>query len=316
MNTKNNNTKGILFILFGMAIFSIQDALIKFIYNHSSLYELYFGRTFVAFFLLLIFMFLRKEKLILKTHYPFLTILRVILFFFGFSFFYISLTFMDLATANALFFCCPFFMSIFAKIFLNEKIGVRRWLAIIIGFIGVFIVLNPSLDNFKIINLAPVACALCYAASMIILKITNDKDNVYSQMSHLYIGALIISLIFFLIMGDGKFNNFSNPSIQFIFREWWTNPEKAWPVIIAMGFCGSIAFAFVFNAYNIASPSLISLFEYSLILYSIIIGYLLFEEIPTYRTLIGALVIISAGIYIYFREKIKDQPIATENPIR
>ena len=316
MNKKNDNAKGILFILFGMAIFSIQDALIKFVYNDSSLYELYFGRTFVAFTLLLTFMFFKKKKLILKTHYPFLTILRVILFFFGFSFFYIALTYMDLAMANALFFCCPFFMSIFAKIFLKEKIGIRRWSAIIVGFVGVFIVLNPDFNNFNIANLAPVACALCYAGSMIILKITNDKDNVYSQMIHLYIGALLISSIFFFLIGDGKFDDFSNPSMQFIFREWWTNPQKAWPIIIAMGVCGSLAFAFVFNAYNIASPSLISLFEYSLILYSIIIGYLLFQEVPSLRTLLGASIIVSAGIYIYFREKIKSQPIATENPIR
>ena len=316
MNTENENARGILFILFGMAIFSIQDALIKFVYNHTSLYELYFGRTLVAFSLLLIFMFFKKKKLVLKTHYPILTTLRVVLFFFGFSFFYTSLTYMSLAMANALFFCCPFFMSIFAKIFLKEKIGIKRWSAIIVGFIGVFIVLNPDFDNFKIINLAPVACALCYAGSMIILKITNDKDNVYSQMSHLYIGALFISLIFYFLIGDGSFNNFSDPSMQFIFREWWTNPQKAWPIIVAMGFCGSVAFALVFNAYNIASPSLISLFEYSLILYSIIIGYLLFQEVPTLRTLLGASIIVSAGIYIYFREKIKSQPIATENPIR
>tara|TARA_B110000438_G_scaffold219915_1_gene212930 strand:- start:75 stop:530 length:456 start_codon:yes stop_codon:yes gene_type:complete len=151
---------------------------------------------------------------------------------------------------------------------------------------------------------------------MIILKITNDKDNVYSQMTHLYIGALLISSIFFFLIGDGKFDNFSDPSMQFIFREWWTNPQKAWPIIIAMGFCGSLAFAFVFNAYNIASPSLISLFEYSLIIYSIIVGYFLFQEVPTLRTLVGATIIISAGIYIYFREKIKAQPIATDNPIR
>ena len=117
-----DNKKSIIYILAGMAIFSIQDALIKFIYNDSSLYELYFGRTFIAFILLLTFMWFKKEKLILKTHYPLLTIFRVILFFFGFSSFYISLTFMSLAMANALFFSSPFFISIFAKIFLRENI--------------------------------------------------------------------------------------------------------------------------------------------------------------------------------------------------
>jgi drug/metabolite transporter (DMT)-like permease len=83
-----------------------------------------------------------------------------------------------------------------------------------------------------------------------------------------------------------------------------------------MGCCGALAFAFVFNAYNMGSPSTVSLFEYSLIIYSIFIGYFVFNESPPIRTLIGALVIISAGIYIYFREKVKDQLIVSKNTIR
>ncbi len=314
--TPQNNKKSIIFILVGMGLFSTQDALIKFIYNDASLYELYFGRTVIALILLLIFMYFKKEKLILKTHYPFLTILRVILFFFGFSSFYISLTFMSLAMANALFFCSPFFVSIFAKIFLKETIGIRRWSAIFIGFCGVYIVLNPNFENFRLANLAPVVCALCYSGSMIILKITNDKDNVYTQITHLYIGAIIISVLFYIFAGDGKFDTFNDPAMQFILREWFTNPKVAWPIIAAMGCCGAFAFAFVFNAYNMGSPSTVSLFEYSLIIYSIFIGYFIFNESPPIRTLIGALIIISAGIYIYFREKVKDQLIVTENPIR
>ena len=316
MISKNDTTKGILFIIIGMAIFSIQDALIKFIFEYTSLYELYFGRTLIALILLLLFMCFKKEKIILKTYYPFLTTLRVVLFFFGFSFFYISLTYMSLAMANALFFSSPFFVSIFAKFFLKEKIGIRRWSAIFVGFCGVFIVLDPDFNNFKITDLAPVACALCYSGSMVILKITGDKDNVYTQLIHLYIGAIIISIIFFIFTADGKFNTFSNPSMQFIFREWFTNPQKAWPIIVIMGFGASVSFALVFTAYNLASPSTISLFEYSLIIYSIITGYLIFDETPDTRTLFGAFIIISAGIYIYLRERIKDQLIVTENPIR
>ena len=223
---------------------------------------------------------------------------------------------MSLAMANALFFCSPFFVSIFAKIFLKETIGIRRWSAIFIGFCGVYIVLNPNFENFRLANLAPVVCALCYSGSMIILKITNDKDNVYTQITHLYIGAIIISVLFYIFAGDGKFDTFNDPAMQFILREWFTNPKVAWPIIAAMGCCGAFAFAFVFNAYNMGSPSTVSLFEYSLIIYSIFIGYFIFNESPPIRTLIGALIIISAGIYIYFREKVKDQLIVTENPIR
>ena len=313
---KNNNPKGILYILVGMAIFSIQDALIKFVFEDSSLYELYFGRTFTAIILLTSYLIFSKKKIILKTHYPFLTVFRVMCFFFGFSLFYVSITFMSLAMANALFFSSPFFISILAMLFLKEQIGVRRWSAIFVGFVGVYIVLNPDFENFKIMNLAPVGCALCYAISMTITKITSDKDNVYTQMIHLYIGAITISALFFIFTGNGQFNTFSDPTFQFIFREWFTNPSYAWPIIVVMGIIATFSFYFVFSAYSIASPSAISLFEYSLIIWSIITGYLLFNDIPTIRTFIGVLLIISAGIYIYIREKTRDQYIATENPIR
>jgi len=313
---KNNNPKGILYIMLGMAIFSIQDAMIKFVYEDTALYELYFGRTLSASFLLISYLIFSKQKIILKTHYPFLTILRVICFFFGFSFFYTSLTFMSLAMANALFFSSPFFISILAMIVLKEEIGIRRWSAIFVGFVGVYIVLNPDFENFNIMNLAPIACALCYSISMTITKITSDKDNVYTQMLHLYIGAIIISILFFIFTGNGQFNTFTDPTFQFILREWFTNPSYAWPIIILMGLVATFSFYFVFSAYSIASPSAVSLFEYSLIVWSIIIGYLLFNDIPSIRTFIGVTLIISAGIYIYIREKARDQYIATENPIR
>ena len=316
MGAPNNNPKGILLILSGMALFSIQDSLIKYIFEESALYELYFGRTLTALILLFIFLKITSQKLVFKTHYPLLTCCRVICFFFGFSFFYISLTYMSLAMANALFFSSPFFISILAIIFLGEKVGIRRWLAILVGFIGVYIVLNPDFENFNYMNLAPVACALCYAISMTITKITSDKDNVYSQMFHLYIGAIGISILFFIFTGKGQFNTFSDPTFQFILREWFTNPTYAWPYIVAMGFVAAASFYCVFSAYSVASPSVVSLFEYSLIIWAIIIGYVLFNDVPTIRTFIGVALIIGAGVYIYLREKVKDQMIVTDTPNR
>ena len=316
MSTPNNNPKGILLILLGMAFFSIQDSLIKYIFEESALYELYFGRTLTALILLIIFLKVTSQKLVFKTHYPLLTCFRVICFFFGFSFFYISLTYMSLAMANALFFSSPFFISILAIIFLGEKVGIRRWLAILFGFIGVYIVLNPDIENFDYMKLAPVACALCYAISMTITKITSNKDNVYSQMFHLYIGAIVISILFFIFTGKGQFNTFSDPTLQFILREWFTNPTYAWPYIVAMGFVAAVSFYCVFSAYSVASPSVVSLFEYSLIIWAIIIGYVLFNDVPTIRTFIGVALIIGAGVYIYIREKVRDQMIVTDTPNR
>ena len=312
----NQNTKGIFFIMTGMAFFSIQDSLIKYIYEDVALFELYFGRTLIQSIILLSFVLLTKKTIILKTHYPVLTLVRVVCFFFGFSFFYISLTFMTLAMTSALFFSCPFFMSMFAKFFLKEKIGIRRWSAIFVGFIGVLIVLNPRLEEFNFFKLAPVACALCYATSMTITKYTSSKDSIYTQMTWLYIFAIFASIIIFLVSGDGKFNNFSDSTMQFIFREWFTNPAEAWPYVLVMGIVASISFFCVFSAYSIASPSIVSLFEYSYIVWAMLAGYILFETIPVPRTFIGAAIIIGAGFYIYYREKIKGQMIATDVPNR
>ena len=135
-------------------------------------------------------------------------------------------------------------------------------------------------------------------------------------MIHLYFGATIISILFFIFTGKGQLNNFTDPTLQFIFREWFTNPFYSWPFIVAMGWIGAVAFFFVFSAYTVASPSVISLYEYSLILWSLLTGYFLFNDILTVRTFVGVLIIIGAGIYIYLREKTKDQLIVTDTPTR
>ena len=315
MTLKNNNPQGIIFILLGMAFFSIQDALIKFIFEDIALFELYFGRTLIQAFFLTFFVIVFKINFTLRTYYPILTLIRVVSFFFGFSFFYISLTFMTLAMTSALFFSCPFFMTIFAIIFLKEKIGIRRWSAIVVGFVGVLIVLNPNFDNFNLFKLAPVACAFCYAVAMTITKYTSDKDSIYTQMAWLYIFALVAGLLIYLISGDGKFNNFLDPTLQFIYREWFTNPAVVWPYVLVMGIVASISFFCVFKAYSTASPSIVSLFEYSYILWAMLAGYLLFETIPVPRTFVGTALIISSGFYIYYREKITGQIVATDIPV-
>tara|TARA_B100001121_G_scaffold286685_1_gene283381 strand:- start:382 stop:1095 length:714 start_codon:yes stop_codon:yes gene_type:complete len=235
----------------------------------------------------------------------------------AFSAFFVSLTYMPLATANALFFSSPFFISIFAKFFLNEFIGIRRWSAILFGFIGVYIVLNPNFSNFEYKNLLPVLSAFFYAASMIITKYTSDKDNVYTQLFYFYLISISFLIIIYFIIGDGQFNNLNlDPAIQFIFREWFINFDYTWKFILFFGIAASIAFICIFSAYIIASPSVVSLFEYSLIIMSMIPGYFLFNEIPSIRTYVGVTCIISAGIYIYFREKVRDQYLATDTPAR
>ena len=313
---KNNNTKGIILILAAMLIFAVQDSLMKYIYSSVALYEVYFFRTIVSFTLIIIYLKILKKPIVFKTHYPLLTFCRVILFFFGFSSFYISLTIMPLATATALFFVTPFLITIFAKFILKDQIGPRRWIAVIVGFIGVYIILNPNFDDFDYFSLSPILCAFCYALSMIIIKKTSKKDSVYQQMFQFYIGAMIISIIFYFFIGDGRYDTIDNPAAQFIFREWFSNLEFSLIYMIILGFTAAAAFLLIFSAYRIASPAVVSPFEYSILVWSTLSGWIFFNEVPKINTLIGMCLIIGGGIYIFIREKAQEQSIATEKPLR
>jgi len=313
---KNNNPKGIIFILFAMLAFSVQDSIMKYIYNFASLYEVYLIRTLVSFSIILLFLKITKKPIIFKTQYPLLTFCRIVLFFFGFSSFYISLTVLPLITATALFFVTPFLITIFAKFFLKEQIGPRRWSAVIIGFIGVYVILNPDFSNFDYMSLTPILCAFCYSLSMIIIKITSEKDSVYTQTFTFYLGAIIISVIFYFTFGDGQYNTIDHPASQFIFREWFTNLENSMLLMIATGFTASAAFLLLFSAYRIASPAVVSPFEYSILVWSSLSGWFFFNEIPDLKTIIGIILIVCGGIYIFIREKAQDQSIVTEKPLR
>ena len=123
---KSKNTQGILLIALGMFIFAIQDSLVKYIYYNISLYEMYLVRTLTSFLIVIFYLKITNKPIIFKTHYPLLTTVRVTLFFFGFSSFYISLTIMPLATANALFFCSPFITTILARVILKDEVGIQR----------------------------------------------------------------------------------------------------------------------------------------------------------------------------------------------
>ena len=316
MSAQNNNPKGIFFILIAMIVFSVQDGIMKHIYNFVSLYEIYLIRTVVSFVLILLFLIITKKPIVFKSQYPLLTFTRVILFFFGFSSFYVSLTVLPLGTATALFFVTPFLITIFAHFFLKEEIGLRRWSAVVVGFIGVYVTLNPDFSNFNYLSLLPILCAFCYSLSMIIIKKTSDKDSVYTQTFTFYIGAIILSIIFYFVIGDGQYNTSNHPASQFIFREWFVDFNSNILLMTATGVTATVAFLFLFKAYSIASPAVVSPFEYSILFWSPLVGWLYFDEIPSLNTVVGIFIIVSSGVYIFMREKAQNQSIATEKPLR
>ena len=151
---------------------------------------------------------------------------------------------------------------------------------------------------------------------MIIIKKTSDKDDVYSQMFHFYIFAITISLIIYFFIGDGQYNNFDYPASQFILRKWFSNLEFSLPYMIFIGVVGATGFLCFFTAYRIASPAVVSPFEYSILVWASLNGWIFFDEIPGQRTIAGMILIVCGSIYIFIRERAQDQSIAIEKPLR
>ena len=173
MNHSKDNPKAILLILIGMTVFALQDTFIKLLSNDTNIYLIYFIRCLVGVSVIFTYLKIKKIPIIIKTYYPLLTTIRALVFFLGFSLYYYSLTELSLALATTLFFVSPFFVTIFSMLIIKEHVGFRRWMAILIGFIGVFLVMDPKIENFNIYSIFPVICAICYAFTVIIQKKTN-----------------------------------------------------------------------------------------------------------------------------------------------
>ncbi len=313
---KENNFLAITYIMLGMTAFALQDTVIRLLAVDISILQVMFARSVVALILLTLFLKITKKEIILKTEFPKLSIFRTVMFILAFVFYYIGLHYLTFAEATALFFTAPFFITIFSGIFLKEKIGLIRWAIIVYGFIGVLFIVSPDINSFNIYMIYPILCAAGYSANMIIIKYTSEKDNVYTQTLHVYIATIIICPI---ITFSGIFLDFGNSNsevLNFLFRNWFFNDPKSLFMIFVVGVSVIFGFIFLFNAYRHGRPYIIAPFEYIFLIWAVILGWLIWSETVDLKTWTGIAIIVSAGIFILYREKIKDQNITTDQPIR
>ena len=313
---KENNFLAITYIMLGMTAFALQDTVIRLLAVDISILQVMFARSVVALILLTLFLKITKKEIILKTEFPKLSIFRTVMFILAFVFYYIGLHYLTFAEATALFFTAPFFITIFSGIFLREKIGLIRWAIIVYGFIGVLFIVSPDINSFNIYMIYPILCAAGYSANMIIIKYTSEKDNVYTQTLHVYIATIIICPI---ITFSGIFLDFGNSNsevLNFLFRDWLFNDPKSLFMIFVVGVSVIFGFIFLFNAYRHGRPYIIAPFEYIFLIWAVILGWFIWSETVDLKTWAGIAIIVSAGIFILYREKVKDQNITTDQPIR
>ena len=314
--TKENNSLAIFYIIAGMTVFSVQDTLVRILSSEVSILQIMFLRSIVGLSVLFLILKIKKIPIIFSSQYPLLTIIRSILFMFAFLFYYIGLAYLPYAVTTALFFTTPFFITILSKIFLKENIGLIRLLTIIFGFIGVVIIANPTFDSFNIFMIFPILCAFGYSASMIIIKITSDKDSVYSQTFHVYLATLLFAPLVTYIGSSFDDSIADNQVLNFVFRSWELNLYTQYFLIFVVGVCVVAGFLLIFNAYRVGKPFVIAPFEYTILLWSIFYGWLIWDEKVTIQSWIGMAMIVAAGIYLFYRERVNEQEITMDQPLR
>ena len=313
---KENNSLAIFYIIAGMTVFSVQDTIVRILASEVSILQIMFLRSVVGLSVLFLYLKVRKIPIIFSSQYPVLTIIRAILFMFAFLFYYIGLAYLPYAVTTALFFTTPFFITILSKVFLKENIGIIRLLTIIFGFIGVVIIANPTFDSFNIFMIFPILCAFGYSASMIIIKMTSEKDSVYSQTFHVYLSTLLFAPLVTYIGSTFGSSIGDNQVLNFVFRSWELNLHTQYFLIFVVGICVVAGFLLIFNAYRVGKPFVIAPFEYTILLWSIFYGWLIWDESVTIRSWIGMAMIVTAGIYLFYREKINEQEITVDQPSR
>lgn len=279
---------GILFMILSQFSFSLNDSLVKLIViessNQLSLLNTIFIRGLFTTLVILLYIKIveRKNLITIVSQIPYhkrglYEVLTAICFLSG-------LILLPFAEVYTLLMTNPLFVTIFAFLFLKEKVGVRRWIAITVGFIGVLIVINPNQVDFNFLYILPIMAA-------IFLTIRDIKTKNIANDNNSFEIIFITSLLMTVFSGFGSL--FSEFSLEF---------KSLFKIILASIFL-SIAYLLSVLTVFYAPLSLTSSARYSVIIFGIFFGYIFFDELPTINMIIGALFIIFSGLFVIQRER-------------
>jgi drug/metabolite transporter (DMT)-like permease len=292
----NRNLLGILSLIFGVMLFSTQDAIIKSISGDYAVTFAMAARCLVALPLLLLMVHLECGIAKLKSPLFWALVMRGGILLIAYTTYYMGLPALPLAEAIALFFAAPIIVTVLSVPMLGEKVSAQSWAAIALGFIGVLVILQPGTALFNPAALFSLISAATYALAMIIARKLGVSEPAtvmaFYQNAVYLVGALIIAAFF---AGLG-IDNLGHPSFDFLVRAW------VWPKtydLFLMGICGviaAIAMSLLTNAYRMADANLVTVFEYTGMIWAPLWGFLFFNEIPRWTTLTGLGLILMAGL--------------------
>ena len=284
-------------MLLAILCIDLYMVIIKFLGDEYSIIQLTLFRNVAAIIpLLLLILFTNEFSSIFKNignKFLILSCLRGICFLSMNVFIFISVVNLEFATAMTLTFSSPFFIVILSIILLSEKIGIYRWSAVIIGFVGVVMIMKPTSEIFSLYSIFPILTAIAWAFTVIILKfIQGNHSTAKIQLYTLIFNVIGGLLLFFVTTGHVEIKNF-----------------KDFILMTMTGVLGGTAAILFIYSYRLISASKIASFEYLGIPSSFILGWIFFNEAPWSQLFPGVIVIIFAGMIIIWRDNIKKKSI-------
>ena len=277
--------KAVTFNLLAWVMLPIMDGFAKYLSADLPVLQITWARYFftVAFTFPVMFFLFRKN--LVWTDKPKLQFIRgLILLTANICFFY-SISVISLAKALTLAFVAPLIVTAFSPVFLGEKVGYRRWSAVIIGFIGSLVVIRPGFVEINLASIAALGTGVMYGFYLIITRKLSTSDNpLLTLLLTGLVGAIIITTV-----------------MPFV----WVKPTlNQWYMMAAIGIFACIGHLFLILSLKYADASKLAPFSYFEIITNIIIGYYFFSDFPDNWTFIGLFIIVLSGIYISRRENL------------
>ncbi len=281
-NRLPDNLKGTLFLMLASILFSLMALVIKLLGQHLHVTQILFLRQ-LGMVVMVLPAIMRHFPGSLRSSRPDLQLLRmsfaVVAMLGGFT----AVIHLPMADATAIFFAKSFFLTIFAVLFLGEVVGVYRWSAVAIGFLGVMFMLQPGTAEFSIYSLACLTGAAGAAAVMIILRILSHKDSADTIMTWSALGIGLVMAI---------------PGIYY-----WQPPTMSeWGLLAVLAVVSYFGQRCNIFAYKHGEASLLASLDYVRLLWATLFGFLVFGHFPGVPTWIGASIVIAAAIFTIYRE--------------
>ena len=282
---------GIGFMLVATFLFALSSAVGKWLVATYPVGQFLLIRSGVTLLLLSSFIWRAGKAAFVNMPRPGLQLLRIVVSTAEIAMFFWAVTYMPLADATTFYLAGPIFVTALSVLLLGERVGWRRWTAVLIGFAGVVIALRPSAASFTLPALIALAGSIFYALLMIVTRTLRESDYTVLITTQ-FLGVLAFGLV------TAPFG--------------WVAPGGYDLLLMAgLGISSMLALFCVVRSLKLATASVVVPYQYTLIVWSVLFGFALFGELPDAYTLVGAAIIVAAGLYIFWREQLQAREAAT-----